>query len=131
MSLKHLEISKSLTTPRCLLAGDSVLADLVSAIPKHLTRLGLAWGPNSLGGCLRKMVSQGYFPFPESEISRWEFLKIQLEKKKLPKLYWREISRRVSGYVLKRVTRSQASEQDVEHIGTFARRFSSHHFGLE
>eukprot|EP00435_Cladocopium_sp_Y103_P024092 s1073_g5.t2 len=25
----------------CLLAGDSVLADLVSAIPKHLTRLGL------------------------------------------------------------------------------------------
>ena len=28
--------------PRCLLADDSVLAELVSATPKHLTRLGLA-----------------------------------------------------------------------------------------
>ena len=33
---------------RCLLAGDSVLADLVSAIPKRLTRLGLA-GASSHG----------------------------------------------------------------------------------
>ena len=52
--------------PRCLLADDSVPAELVSATPKHLTRLGLA----------RPTVPHGALP-ETSQCSSWDSVHAQ------------------------------------------------------
>lgn len=114
---------------RCLLAGDSVLADLVSAIPKHLTRLGLAWGPNSLGGCLRKTVSQGSFPSRKGEISRWELWKFSWQKKASQIVLEGNFKESCWLFIQEgnQISGIRARCGAHWHIWT---AFSSHHFGL-